>query len=77
MFESCTRICVPMAMDGCESLLGCIVNGELLIKHSSPLSDRIVSLDPQSSKKETLKTLPSTDVIYTTNFVECLVLLDG
>ena len=46
MFESCTRICVPMAMDGCESLLGYAINGELLIKHSSPLSDRIVSLDP-------------------------------
>ena len=77
VFESWTRICVPMAMDGHESLLGCTLNGELLINRSSPLSDRIVSLDPQSSKKETLKTLPSTYVIYTANFVESLVLLDG
>ena len=63
MFESWTRIRVPMTTDGRESLLGCTVNGELLIKCSSPLSDTVVSLDPQSSKKETLKTLPSIDVI--------------
>ena len=46
MFESWTRICVPMATDGHESLLGCTVNGELLIKCSSPLSDMIIFLDP-------------------------------
>ena len=77
VFESWTRICVPMAMDGRESLLGCTVNDELLIKRSSPLRDQIVFLDPQSSKAETLTDLLSTDVIYTANFVESLVLLDG
>ncbi|KAL4626563.1 hypothetical protein ACB092_05G105600 [Castanea dentata] len=77
VFESWTRICVPMAMDGRESLLGCTVDGELLIKRSSPLRDRIVSLDPHSSKTETLTVLSSADVIYTANFVESLVLLDG
>ena len=71
-----TRICVSMAMDGRESLLGCTVNGELLIKGSSPMRDRIVSLVPQSSKAETLTILSSTDVIYTANFVESSVLLD-
>ena len=72
--KSWTKKCVPM--DKHAKFLSCTINGELLIRRYD-LKVRIVSFDPESLKEEVLRIPDPRDVIYTTNFVESLVLLDG
>nr|POF20302.1 f-box protein [Quercus suber] len=72
--KSWTKKSVPM--DKHVKFLSCTINGELLIRRYD-LKVRIVSFDPESLKEEVLRIPDPRDVIYTTNFVESLVLLDG
>ncbi|XP_030924560.1 F-box/kelch-repeat protein At3g23880-like [Quercus lobata] len=73
--ESWTKRSVPMAMGNVQRLFGCTINGELLIKkfgHTQSLA-----FDPESLNEEILRIPEPACMIYTANFVESLVLLDG
>ena len=73
--ESWTKRSVLMALEEVEHFFGCTINGELLIEkygHTQSLA-----FDPESLNEEILRIPEPACMIYTANFVESLVLLDG
>ncbi|XP_050245421.1 F-box/kelch-repeat protein At3g23880-like isoform X1 [Quercus robur] len=76
--ESWTKRSVPMAMVAMgevERPFGCTINGELLIEKYGPTQS--LAFDPDSLNEEILRIPEAACMIYTANFVESLVLLDG
>ena len=73
--ESWTKKSVPMEINA--NLIGCSVNGELLIEQTSHSGVHIISFDSESLNEENLGIPQTRDVIYTADFVESLVLLNG
>ncbi|KAM3690879.1 hypothetical protein ACJW31_09G153000 [Castanea mollissima] len=71
--ESWTKRCVPMGELG--HFYGCTINGELLIEKYG--DHQTLAFDPESLNEE-IHRIPRPEwMIYTANFVESLVLLDG
>ena len=71
--KSWTKKSVPMST--ISRFFGCTINGELLIEKYDPFQS--FSFDPESLKEEILNIPKPGCMIYTANFVESLVLLDG
>ncbi|XP_075637740.1 F-box/kelch-repeat protein At3g23880-like [Castanea sativa] len=71
--ESWTKRSVPMGEVGC--FFGCTINGELLIEKYGLTQS--LAFDPESLNEEILRIPEPACMIYTANFVESLVLLDG
>ncbi|XP_065638377.1 uncharacterized protein LOC136071255 [Quercus suber] len=73
--ELWTKKSVTMEINA--NLIGCSVNGELLIEQTSHSGVHIISFDSESLNEENLGIPQTRDVIYTADFGESLVLLNG
>ncbi|KAK4581582.1 hypothetical protein RGQ29_024972 [Quercus rubra] len=71
--ESWTKKSLPI--ENVAQFFGCTVNGELLIEKFNHCN--ILSFEPESLNEEILRIPELGCMIYTTDFVESLVLLDG